>query len=118
VTEEIPTRASVHLRLDEALDRLPGESGERFVALFRHGSLLVELYAPRGQDAQTPHGRDELYVIVAGHGRFFNGTERHAFAPGDCLFVAAGTVHRFEAFSDDLVVWVVFYGPEGGEAPA
>jgi hypothetical protein len=27
-------------------------------------------------------------------------------------------VHRFEEFSDDLVVWVVFYGPEGGELPA
>jgi hypothetical protein len=25
-------------------------------------------------------------------------------------------VHRFEAFSDDLAVWVIFYGVEGGEA--
>jgi hypothetical protein len=24
-------------------------------------------------------------------------------------------VHRFEEFSDDLIVWVIFYGPEGGE---
>ena len=24
--------------------------------------------------------------------------------------------HRFERFTDDLVVWVIFYGPEGGEA--
>jgi hypothetical protein len=23
--------------------------------------------------------------------------------------------HRFEEFSDDLAVWVFFYGPEGGE---
>ena len=29
---------------------------------------------------------------------------------------AAGITHRFEDFSDDLVVWVLFYGPEGGEA--
>jgi mannose-6-phosphate isomerase-like protein (cupin superfamily) len=114
--EEMLTGAVAHLRLAEALHRLPAPSGERFVALFRHGSLAVELYAPRGHDPQTPHTRDELYVIVAGRGRFFNGTDRHAFAPGDCLFVAAGTVHRFEEFSDDLVVWVVFYGPEGGEA--
>jgi len=26
-------------------------------------------------------------------------------------------VHRFEEFTDDLAAWVVFYGPEGGEAP-
>jgi hypothetical protein len=32
--------------------------------------------------------------------------------------VPAGVVHRFEDFSDDLAVWVVFYGPEGGEIPA
>jgi hypothetical protein len=23
--------------------------------------------------------------------------------------------HRFEDFSDDLAVWVIFYGPDGGE---
>jgi hypothetical protein len=26
-------------------------------------------------------------------------------------------VHRFLDFSDDLTVWVVFYGPPGGERP-
>jgi len=25
---------------------------------------------------------------------------------------------RFEDFSEDLAVWVVFYGPRGGEVPA
>jgi hypothetical protein len=24
--------------------------------------------------------------------------------------------HRFENFSDDLSVWVFFFGPQGGEA--
>jgi hypothetical protein len=32
------------------------------------------------------------------------------------LFAAAGAVHRFENFSGDLTVWVMFYGPEGGES--
>ena len=30
-------------------------------------------------------------------------------------FVAAGVVHRFEEFTEDFGVWVMFYGPEGGE---
>lgn len=34
------------------------------------------------------------------------------------IFVAAGQVHRFEDFSEDLAVWVFFYGPQGGEAGA
>ena len=42
-------------------------------------------------------------------------TRRTTFGPGDCLFAAAGVVHRFVEFTDDLVVWVVFYGPDGGE---
>ena len=54
--------------------------------------------------------------MVSGRGEFVNGSERHAFAPGDVMFVPAGVEHRFEQFTDDLAVWVVFYGPEGGYA--
>jgi mannose-6-phosphate isomerase-like protein (cupin superfamily) len=107
--------ASVVLSPDEALAKLPGPAGERFVELFRHGTLAVELYAPRGRDPQQPHARDELYVVVSGRGTFVDGTRRRAVAPGDLIFVAAGVEHRFEDFSDDLAVWVMFYGPEGGE---
>lgn len=103
------------LTVAEGLARLPGSRGERFVELFRHGTLTVELYAPRGNDPQSPHTRDEAYVVVEGTGWFRNGAERHRFGPGDVLFVPAGVVHRFEEFSGDLMVWVFFYGPEGGE---
>lgn len=106
-----------HLTVSEGLARLPGPAGERFVELFRRGTLSVELYAPRGRDPQSPHTRDEVYVVAQGRGSFLNGDARHPFGPGDVLFVPAGVVHRFEGFGDDLVVWVLFYGPEGGEAP-
>ena len=104
------------LTVADAVARLPGPAGERFVELFQHGTLSVELYAPRGSDPQTPHTRDEVYVVVRGSGQFRNGDARHPFGPGDLLFVPAGVVHRFEDFTDDLAVWVLFYGPEGGEA--
>jgi mannose-6-phosphate isomerase-like protein (cupin superfamily) len=106
------------LGVNDGLARLPGPNGERYVELFRHGTLSVELYAPRGGDPQSPHTRDEVYVVVSGRGQFLNGGQRHPFAPGDVLFVPAGVTHRFEAFSDNLAVWVFFYGPEGGERPA
>ena len=109
---DVRVRASVA----EALSLLPGAGGQRFAKVLEHESLLVEIYAPRGTDPQQPLTRDELYVVVTGGGRFVNGGERHAFAPGDVLFVPAFVEHRFEEFTDDLVVWVVFYGPEGGEA--
>jgi len=99
----------------EALARLPGPENKRFATLFEHGSLTVEIYAPQGSDPQTPHTRDEIYVVVQGSGEFINGGTREHFGPGDVLFVPAGVDHRFVNFSDGLVVWVMFYGPEGGE---
>jgi mannose-6-phosphate isomerase-like protein (cupin superfamily) len=110
--------SNYHLTLSDALAHFPGPAGERYVELLRHGTLSVELYAPRVHDPQTPHTRDEVYVVATGHGQFRNGADRHPFGPGDVLFVPAGVTHRFEEFSDDLAVWVFFYGPEGGEARA
>jgi mannose-6-phosphate isomerase-like protein (cupin superfamily) len=100
----------------EALARLPGPQGERFVTVFEHGSLLVEVYAPRGSDPQKPHTRDEVYIVVEGSGDFVTAQGRQPFGPSDLLFAPAGEAHRFENFSNDLTVWVIFYGPEGGEA--
>ena len=106
---------SIRLTPADWLARLPGENGERFVTAFQHGTLAVELYAPRGTDPQQPHTRDEAYIVVSGSGTYVHGEQRDPFAPGDFLFAPAGLPHRFEDFSDDLVVWVIFYGPEGGE---
>jgi mannose-6-phosphate isomerase-like protein (cupin superfamily) len=106
------------IHLIDALDRLPARDGERVATVFTHGSLLVEVYAPRGTDPQQPHTRDEAYIVASGRGEFVCGERRHRFGPGDFLFVPAGLVHRFEHFTDDLVVWVLFYGPEGGEGHA
>ena len=88
---------------------------ERSVALFEHGSLVVKLYAPRGTDTQTPHARDEVYVVARGNGEFVCGESRRRFSEGEMIFAEAGVAHRFENFSDDFYVWVLFYGPEGGE---
>jgi mannose-6-phosphate isomerase-like protein (cupin superfamily) len=104
-----------HGDLGSWIKQLPTPEGRPFVVAYEHGTLSVELFAPRGVDTQTPHRRDEVYVIVRGQGFFVNGPDRHRFGPGDLLFVPAGVAHRFEEFSDDLAVWVIFYGPDGGE---
>lgn len=100
------------------LARLPGPDGARSVLAFEEGTLTVKLYAPRGLDPQQPHVRDEIYVVVSGSGTFVHAGRRDSFGPGDFLFASAGLTHRFEEFSDDLAVWVIFYGPDGGEQPA
>jgi mannose-6-phosphate isomerase-like protein (cupin superfamily) len=110
--QELRGRVRVTVAEGQATKLSPGKLA---APVLLHGSLLVEYYAPRGGDIQIPHTRDEVYVVIRGSGRFLNGEERHLFGPGDVLFVPAGVVHRFEEFTDDFAVWVMFYGPEGGE---
>lgn len=106
------------ITLVEALAKGPPPPGNLAVPVFAHGTLVVELYAPSGSiDPQGPHDRDEVYVVARGRARFFDGSARHAVEPGALLFVPAGQPHRFEDFSPDFGVWVLFYGPPGGERP-
>lgn len=106
----------------ELLAQLPGEvtaqwpEGVRSVVGLRHGTMSVKLFAPSDLDRQRPHGQDEVYIVVAGQGTFVVEGARHAFEPGTAFFVPAGMTHRFEDFTPDFVTWVVFWGPEGGEA--
>ena len=108
----------------------PNDAGRSTALMLAHGSMELRWFAPKQHDPQTPHDRDELYIIMSGTGVFMRaveslpfddttlpiqGEERVRFGPGDALFVAAGAVHRFEEFSDDFAAWIVFYGPEGGE---
>ncbi len=102
--------------LEEMRGRLATLEGERYAIALEHGTLEAGVYAPRGSDPQGPHDRDEGYVVMRGSGTFLNGARRAPFGPGDLLLVPAGVTHRFEDFSDDLELWVIFYGPEGGEA--
>ena len=101
--------------LKEALALGPPPPGNLAVPVFAHGSLEVELYSPVGEDRQTPHDRDEVYVVARGTATFLDCAARSRVAPGAFIFVAAGAEHRFEDFSPDFAVWVMFYGPVGGE---
>lgn len=107
--------AAFKVALADAFRSVPQPDGKKFAELFKHGSLALEIYAPREKDDQKPHTRDEVYIIAQGSGEFLYGNARVVFHPGDFLFAAAGQPHRFENFTDDFFTWVLFYGPEGGE---
>ncbi|MDH4068825.1 MAG: cupin domain-containing protein [Ignavibacteria bacterium] len=111
----------MRLTKEQFLEKLPLPATPKWpegvwdIEAFRHGTLSVLLFTPRGTDYQTNHTQDELYFIIGGSGVFESGAETFEFAEGDVLFVPAGRNHRFQRFSDDLVTWAVFYGPQGGE---
>jgi len=81
----------------------------------RHG-VEVEYYAPRGVDPQTPHDRDELYVVATGTASFASGEGKRNVTAGDLIFVPAGEAHRFEDIGESFAAWVVFFGPPSGGA--
>jgi len=112
-----PDRSYV-IHFAEAQGGIPGPAGEHSVSVLQRGTLNVKLSLPVPPNQQTPHAQDEVYVVIRGRGVLLHGGERDPFESGDLLFVAAGTEHRFEDFTEDLAVWVVFYGPPGGEVPA
>jgi mannose-6-phosphate isomerase-like protein (cupin superfamily) len=105
------------LRLTDAQARIPSPESDHAVSLLERGTLKVKLSIPLHPSLQTPHTQDELYVVVRGRGVLVHDGKRDPFEAGDLLFVAAGTEHQIENFSD-LAVWVVFYGAVGGEVAA
>jgi mannose-6-phosphate isomerase-like protein (cupin superfamily) len=100
----------LHLALAESLSRLTRDNTD-FVRLLAQDDFDLSLYRPTEPDTQTPHARDEIYVVATGSGTFICEAERSAFRAGDAIFVAAGKPHRFEAFTPDFSVWVIFIGP-------
>ena len=78
---------------------------------FEGDGIEIRHYAPKGEDRQTPHDRDEFYFVISGTGIYQRSSEQVAFGPGDMLFAAAGDDHRFIDFSADFATWVLFYGP-------
>src|SRR5215813_8870869 len=106
------------IRLTDAERQIPTPAGEHALSLFEHVTLNLKLSKPVPPNRQTPHEQDELYIVVRGRGELIHNGLRAQVETGDVMFIAAGTEHHVENFSDDLSVWVVFYGPKGGEAPA
>lgn len=93
----------------------PGRQSSQILDL---EGMELRYYAPVGEDLQEPHDRDEVYFVASGSGRFLCEGRSETFERGDAIFVPAYAEHRFEDFTDDLAVWVVFFGPVGGMAAA
>ena len=115
IREAIPAQledACSRIPFDEIARTLPLPDGKRSTLVFERAGVTLELYAPRGTDPQQPHPRDEIYLVARGSGELVSGNERRRFGPNDFLFAPAGVPHRFETFTDDFHVWVIFFGAE------
>lgn len=112
---------TMRVNLEDLLKQIPGPAtrawpdGEPFADGLSHGTMSVELFAPRGRDFQKPHDQDELYIVVSGRAKFTHNGTPSEVRNGDVLFVPAGDPHNFDRTTPDFLAWVIFWGPKGGE---
>src|SRR5689334_13943761 len=97
--------------LDE-LEAARSESGRLYHEFLSVPDLSGGLYVLEAgaTDPQSPHGEDELYVVMSGRATVFIGGESQPIQAGPVIFVAAHVEHRFIDIEERLVLLVMF-GP-------
>ena len=86
-------------------------NGERLYHEFlRVPAMSAGLYVLKAGsvDPQKPHKEDEVYVILAGRGKFVCEGETIDVKPGQTIYVPAGDEHRFFDITEDLDILVIF----------
>lgn len=78
------------LTIRDAFTHVSTVDGKRFATVFEHGTLSVEIYAPRGSDPQKPHSRDEIYFVAIGSGQFVCGETRTSSVQPTCSSLRLG----------------------------
>ena len=88
--------------------------GRPYDEVLRVDALSVGVYRldAGAIDAQTPHGEDEIYVVLSGQGSIEIGEDRAEVSAGSLVDVPTGVPHRFRDITAALEVLVVFAPPE------
>ena len=106
---------SERMTVERAMAAVKDSDDGLYGILLERGATEIGFYAPKIEDLQKPHDRDEVYIVASGSGRFMQEGEEREFEPGEAIFVPAGAEHRFIDFTDDFSVWVVFFAAEKSE---
>jgi mannose-6-phosphate isomerase-like protein (cupin superfamily) len=61
-----------------------------------------------GEDDQTPHTEDEIYIVQSGRGRLVTDSGSVDLSPGNVIYVPARERHQFVDVTEDLALLVVF----------
>ena len=85
------------------------KNGVWFTSVFAKENFELEFFAPKNKDYQTPHEKDEFYIVARGAADLIKENETISCKTGDAIFVAAGESHHFENMSEDFASWVIFF---------
>jgi len=97
----------------DALDKLAEQAQPYHEFLRRRGmSLGIYVLPAGGTDRQHPHGSDEVYVVLRGHGALRVQGRDHEVHQGSVISVDHGEEHGFVNITEDLHVLVIFAPPD------
>ena len=102
-----------------AYTRPDGTEPSHWVVHLNSGDLSLGTYSipAGGDDDQTPHTEDEVYVVRSGRATLVTASGIVDVGPGSVVFVPAGERHKFTEISEDLALLVVFAPPYESRAP-
>jgi len=95
-----------------------GVAPNHWIVHLNSADLSVGTYSipAGGQDDQSPHTEDEIYVVRSGRATLVTTSGIVDVGPGSVVFVPAGERHKFTEVSEDLALLVVFAPPYGSRA--
>jgi gentisate 1,2-dioxygenase len=88
----------------ENLENACRESAKPYLEFLRVPDLSAGLYVlgAGASDPQSPHGEDELHVVLSERARIQIGAEDFPANAGDSLFVPARVPHQFHIIFERL----------------
>ena len=92
------------------IERRQGAAESPYLEFLRVPAMSSGLYVlpAGGEDRQSPHAQDELYVVLEGDAMFAVDGDDVTVTKGSVIFVPAGMEHRFYDIERDLKVLVLF----------
>ena len=106
------------IRFEDAQGRIPGPPGQHFVSLMQRGTLRVSCPFPYPQTARRRTCRTRSTSSSAAEASSFTVASGIRSEPATFSSCPQALSIGFEDFTEDLAVWVIFYGPNGGEVRA
>ncbi|MCZ6834176.1 MAG: cupin domain-containing protein [Planctomycetota bacterium] len=99
--------ASFHV---DALIEEQARDANAYLNFFDNKTMSLGLYVLRAgsKDGQSPHARDEVYIITHGKAILDVAGTDHPVSPGSVVFVQRKVVHHFHSIEEDLKVIVFF----------
>jgi len=102
-------KQAVKVSATESLQSLPSSSTQLFANILNNTQLNIKVVTLQKTYMPTILAHDAMYLVVCGSGSFYKGITTKNFVQGDVLLADKGVQHFFDNFTNNAIVWQIFY---------